>query len=569
MFEKTYTFNEFFNNCKKKESKIKQVKNKNDKQLIIKNNNVQNNQLSFKDKIQDTKIKFKQYSKLKIEISKLVDDWKEIMINTKCYNEGNLTLTLSHIKKEELFGWSCRIYSPFGTPLEKLEILTLSIESGLKCKFIYDIPEHKQFAMAKIIYLNKVNHNLIPFKPVKVKPYELYTGIDITGKKIILNVNYTPHVLLAGQTRKGKNGSLDHMLTSLIWSCNSKEIELYLFQCAKNDLIKYSKCKQVKCFSLCDFKKMEKALEYLLKEIDHRLKLMESMIENLQGDNLYDYNKLNPNNKLPYTYAVIDEFMVLMLPTKDKKDTKVKQHILSMLEKIGEMGGAVGITYIVAHQKPEKALCPTFIKNMSLIRICFGFDDESCGRIVLGEKYGDLALKLPARRAYYSADGKIDLMFTTNLRNFDGSSRIKEFIKDSIEPNHKTIFDEFEEEINKNISKKKSNKVKQVGNGVIEVNPSKIKLSKDDAKTAAKDKEKIIHKNIKEVQLNFDKVDPNIIQKKDEKTKINISKIPNFVPYNPNENLKVIDETKLDLTKTQKPVKKGCVILNVNENLHN
>jgi DNA segregation ATPase FtsK/SpoIIIE-like protein len=72
---------------------------------------------------------------------------------------------------------------------------------------------------------------------VKVKPYELFAGVDIKGEPIIFNVNITPHVLNAGQTRKGKTAAMDMMLISLIYSCNENEIELYLFQCAKSDLI--------------------------------------------------------------------------------------------------------------------------------------------------------------------------------------------------------------------------------------------------------------------------------------------------------------------------------------------
>jgi hypothetical protein len=75
---------------------------------------------------------------------------------------------------------------------------------------------------------------------------------------------------------------------------------------------------------------------------------------------------------------------------------------------------------------------PTFIKNMSSIRVCFGFDDRVCSEIVLGN---ELAWKLPARRAYYSADGKTDLLFTTDLKG-----RIEPVIKPHFAP-HRTWLD--------------------------------------------------------------------------------------------------------------------------------
>lgn len=518
-------------------------------------NNTEKN-LNIKEKYN----KFKENMKLKSDISKLKDEWAEVMAETKTYNNMKLALTLRHIKKED-YGWSSRIYSPYGIPLEKLENLTQTIESGLKCKFFYDIPEHKNFAMCKIIYPSLVKCNEIPFAPQKVKPYELYIGINITGEPVIENVNNTPHVLLAGQTRKGKNGSLDHMLTSLIWSCDDTQISLYLFQCAKNDLIKYKNCKQVKCFILADFVEMEKQLEHLLIVMDKRIKMMESMVLELKGDNLFDYNKLNPKKQLPYIYVVIDEFMVLMLPTKDKEISNIKANILGMLEKIGEMGGSVGLCYIICHQKPEKALMPTFIKNMSLIRICFGFDDETCGRIVLGEKYGDLAFKLPARRAYYSADGKIDMIFTTNLREPDGSSRIKQFIQPSI--------------IQQQIKNSHNVKIRKVSNGDFKYTPDVnsydnniISFSKGVA-NLPKSTKKIIKQDIpktntnidtnQETNIQFNNVDPDMITKVKNKELSNIRNIPNFVPYIPpnrQEGFVIIDQTNITKLPTQKPIKK-------------
>lgn len=544
---------------------------KNSKKIEKINNNTRKN-LNIKEKYN----KFKETMQLKSDISRLKDEWAEVMAETRTYNNMKLALTLRHIKKED-YGWSSRIYSPYGIPLEKLETLTQTIESGLKCKFFYDIPEHKTFAMCKIIYPSLVKCNEIPFIPQKVKPYELYIGINIAGESVIENVNNTPHVLLAGQTRKGKNGSLDHILTSLIWSCDETKISLYLFQCAKNDLIKYKNCKQVKCFVLADFIEMEKQLENLLLVIDERIKMMESMVLELKGDNLFDYNKLNPKKQLPYIYVVIDEFMVLMLPNKDKAIANIKTNILGMLEKIGEMGGSCGINYIICHQKPEKALMPTFIKNMSLIRICFGFDDETCGRIVLGEKYGDLAFKLPARRAYYSADGKIDLIFTTNLRELDNSSRIKQFIQSSIKNNTiKNVHDRNNKSASILDSKSKityntnnhTTVIKPIDAGVLNTHPNnsgiivfKPKNKIKQLSHTKKNPNNIQNNNSSHIDINttFDRVDANTIKKEIDKQKANITKIPNFVPYIPIEKQKgivIIDETNITKLPTQKPIKK-------------
>jgi S-DNA-T family DNA segregation ATPase FtsK/SpoIIIE len=143
-----------------------------------------------------------------------------------------------------------------------------------------------------------------------------------------------------------------------------------LFQAAKNDLTKYKNCKQVKKFVLGDINEIDDALEEVIFEMKRRTKLMLPMVEALKGDNLYDYN-CQHKEKLPYIYVIIDEFIELMPDKADVKEEKdTKNNIMSNLRKIAQFGGALGITYIIAHQKPEKELMPTFLKNQSLIRIC-------------------------------------------------------------------------------------------------------------------------------------------------------------------------------------------------------
>lgn len=468
----------------------------------------------------------KEYHQLQNEIGKLVDEWKEVMYLTGNKNLGMHTYTLKDIEKKP-YGWICRIYTPWSLVLENLEKLTPYIENGLKCIFSFKIAEHKQFALAKIIYPLQVKCNEIPFVPHKVKPYELCPGVDVAGEPIIFNINITPHCLIAGATRSGKNGALDHILTSLIYSCSEKEIELYLLQCAKNDLLKYADCKQVKCFVMNDLEKMAHALEYLMKEIERRLKLMEDMFKCLKGDNLYDYNKLNPKKKLPYTFVIIDEIMVLKLKSRDKKIQEYKDIILDYIERLAEFGGSVGITYITCHQKPEKELLPTIIKNMSLIRICFGFQDAVCSEIVLGN---DLAVGLPPRRAYYTTDGGFNLLYTTNLRKDNGESRIKDYIKYSIDPYHKTIFDETN----------------------FKSTPNPLPTSE---KSGGKTETTPIQPQLQLPSQSFEKISNT--KTTEEILKENMAKIPGWVPWNPSDPSKIIDKTNEAIKPSPLTSKKG------------
>jgi hypothetical protein len=152
-------------------------------------------------------------------INNYIKDWINVMANTNTYNNEHNTFTLRNNEATD-YGMKGRIYAPYGLALTQLETLKPYIESGLGCKFLYHIQDHNQFALFKIVNPQKVKCNEIPFEPYPVKPYELYCGVDIAGDPIVCDINKTPHCLLAGQTRRGKNGSIYHMITSLVHSCS-------------------------------------------------------------------------------------------------------------------------------------------------------------------------------------------------------------------------------------------------------------------------------------------------------------------------------------------------------------
>jgi S-DNA-T family DNA segregation ATPase FtsK/SpoIIIE len=295
------------------------------------------------------------------------------------------------------------------------------------------------------------------------------------------------------------------------------------------------------------------ATKHLIDIIKARTDMMIPMAKSFKGDNIFNYNKINKDKPMPYIYLIIDEFATLMPESSDPKEVKeIKNRILSDIKLIGQMGGAIGVTYIIAHQKPEKELCPTFIKNMSNIRICFGFEDAICSQIVLGN---NLALDLPQRVAYYTIGEGFNLLYTTNL-----DDRILPFIQDKLSPSHRTLFDDL----------KKLNNGELPKPDIPESNKGKGKKNKNNQNNNSKSNEnqtpidpKQVQEKFKEIQqskqpttpLEFNNVNPNSNTDLQKKIAENISKIPNFVPYNPNKNGTVIDRTIISPSEMQKPIK--------------
>jgi S-DNA-T family DNA segregation ATPase FtsK/SpoIIIE len=248
------------------------------------------------------------------------------------------------------------------------------------------------------------------------------------------------------------------------------------------------------------------------------------------------------------------------------------------------MGGSYGVNYLILHQKPEKALMPTFVKNMSSIRICFGFEDLTCCAIVLGDELAKYAYKLPRRKAFYSDGDMNGYLYTNNL-----TGQIRKYIEPSIKIGHRTFLDDLKKleknnppkpdskDIKSNVSnipipQETESKIIPQDKGTLPIpNPLPNQIQNEIIKEINKNEEKdsIIPKNNdkiieninknQQIPLRFDNVDPIIIQKQQTELENNIKNIPNFIPYIPPDrlkNIKIIDKTIIDLSKTEKSIKR-------------
>ncbi|WP_275372752.1 FtsK/SpoIIIE domain-containing protein [Clostridium tertium] len=364
---------------------------------------------SIKIDIKKMKAKLAKQRKESSLCRQIAYNWKKLMAYEKIYNVIYDTYTLTNMKVKP-YGVEAYVRGVTGLPISLLSKYIPVIEGEFNCKFVID-DDLSDRTGCNVTFLNtKLNYNTNAFKPYKVKPYELYWGVNEKGEPVISNVNKAPHTLIAGQTGKGKNGALDHAVLSLITYTDPKEAQLILLEGAKSDLVKFAFSPHTQAY-ISDYNQMSKIMAWIAEEIKRRIKLLMPMIANIEGDNLFDYNK-NAQNKLPYIYVVVDEFLGLMTGTKDTE--QARKYIIDVLCTMAQIGRSVGVVYVVCHQKPEKQLMPTFLKNMTSTRICFGFNDAVCSQIVLGN---DDAHKLPERRAIYLAEtGEQHMLYTTDLR---------------------------------------------------------------------------------------------------------------------------------------------------------
>lgn len=502
-----------------------------------------------KNKVKDKKedkpqMTTKERSQLNKDVANLIDEWTNVMTHTNTFNSDMDTFEISDEVKTE-YGWHFRLFCPWGLTFDKLVTLTPIIKHNMKCHFSYEVVPSNAFAVCDIIYEHMIKINDVPFEPVKVKPWQFYLGNKINGKPVIADMNTHPFILLAGQTGRGKNGSLNHGLISLIHSCTKEQIRLLYYQAAKGDGIIYKNCEQTYAWASYDLGKLLQMCLYCEEQIQIRTKLFEPMMLQFKGDNILAYNKMHKQDQLPYIYLVIDEFLAVN-PEKGDADKEIKELILNVMKGIGQYGRSSGVTYVVAHQKPEKELCPTFLKNMSNTRVCFGYEDNICSQIVLGN---DLAKGLPPRRAYGYINGKLELIFTTNL---DG--RMQPYLKPHYKTNRRDLFEDLKKvqkfhhavdvkskTNDKNVESKGKEDIKKENENKKQLEElerreqllkereelakaHEIKLKQMELKL--KDMEDKQAKIIHDQKYNYDNVDPNNATLEN-----NISKIPNYVPW--------------------------------------
>lgn len=458
--------------------------------------------------------KSKHNSMVRSETKKLIHDWAVIMANTKTYTEKSMTFEIVDEEMQE-YGWTFKLLFPKGLDPNKLEHLTPIIQSGLGCSyFLYKIHESNEFALCQVIYSNKLTVNKVPFKAFDVKPYELVFGVKVDGSPIVIDINESPHSFLAGATGRGKNGSLNMALISLMVSNSPEDVKILFFSGDKGDGGFYEYCNHVYAYSEGDLDKLNDMLDYAITEMEKRKNIFSPMIKEFKGDNLYSYNKLHPMSKLPYIYVVIDEFLSCTPKKSDANNKRIKDLKFSIEDKltsIAQFGRSYGVVYIISHQKPEKDLCPTFLKNMSSNRICFGYDDGVCSEIVLGT--GDTsALGLPPRRAIFKKNGLKTLLFTTNL-----SGKIQEYLKPLQNFNRKDLFKDIKRE--------------QIAN-----KPT-LKTEKEEFKVKSSNAEPV-KQDIK----------PKKPKSKEEKLLDHIKSTQNYIPYNDTEK-KILEMLKGDVKK--------------------
>lgn len=259
-----------------------------------------------------------------------------------------------------------------------------------KLKFIsaflhYDIEfaksETSHFAIKIPVKINRevlfYNHN---YKSAFSKPFSIFAGINDDNKPVVIHLEKTPHILIAGTTGSGKSVMLNSAICSILNTSNKNNVDFYMIDTKRVELSYYRKladnCKVATNFTDASF-----LLKTVCEEMEKRYEFMENNFLKVIPDS---YKRI---------IVVIEELGDLMYVSK----SEIEPYIV----KIAQLGRACGIHLILATQRPTVDVCTGKIKANIGCRFALQTTSGMDSRNILGhngaEKLrgkGDCLLKL-------------------------------------------------------------------------------------------------------------------------------------------------------------------------------
>ena len=220
---------------------------------------------------------------------------------------------------------------------------------------------------------------------VKAKPNSkllAVLGRDIMGTPHYMEINKTPHLLIAGSTGSGKSVCINSILASILMRTKPDEVKLVLVDPKKVELSIYNGVPHLLAPVVTDPKRANVALKRIVSEMERRYDVFEeSKTKNIESYNAYidKKNEGLPDDAkekhMPFIVVIIDELADLMLvAAKEVEDS---------IMRITQMARAAGIHLIVATQRPSTDVITGVVKANIPSRISFAVSSGIDSRTIL------------------------------------------------------------------------------------------------------------------------------------------------------------------------------------------
>lgn len=235
-------------------------------------------------------------------------------------------------------------------------------------------------------------------------------GVDTANEQVVLDLAKAPHLLIAGTTGSGKSVCMVNILANLIKCRDASRVQLVLIDLKHTELSQFAKVEHLACDVVNTVEEAEVTLTWLLREIDHRYRVM-------QKQGAQDISEIASNRIV----VVVDEFADLIL----QGGRRLKEKFI----RVAQIGRAAGVHFIIATQRPSRQVVDGLIKANFPVRVCFRVTDRTNSRIVLDQNGAESLL------------GKGDgLLLNSKLTRFQGYMMPKAEVARVVERNRKRTF---------------------------------------------------------------------------------------------------------------------------------
>ena len=273
----------------------------------------------------------------------------------------------------------------------------------------------------------------------------LALGKDISGHAMVADLAKMPHMLVAGTTGSGKSVGINAMILSLLFKAKPDEVRLILIDPKMLEMAMYEDIPHLLTPVVTDMKQASNALQWAVKEMDRRYKLMSKFgVRNLAGFNkkimeaqeagthLFNPFSLTPEDpeplhKAPTIVIVIDELADLMMVVGKKLE--------DLIARIAQKARAAGIHLILATQRPSVDVITGLIKANVPTRLSFQVSSRIDSRTILDQMgaesllgMGDMLYMPPGTGQPIRAHGA----FVSD----DEVQRVVEWLKERSTPNY-------------------------------------------------------------------------------------------------------------------------------------
>ncbi|OGC44010.1 hypothetical protein A2400_01860 [candidate division WS6 bacterium RIFOXYB1_FULL_33_14] len=198
-------------------------------------------------------------------------------------------------------------------------------------------------------------------------------GRDIAGKPEIRDLVSLPHLLVAGMTRSGKSVGINSILGGLLLTKTPDELKLMLVDPKMVELEAYNGIPHLLTPVINDMELVVNALQWSITEMMKRYRQLKQVL----AKNIVEYNTKMGYSAMPYLVIVIDEMADLMLVAGPDVETKI--------QRLAQMGRAVGVHLILATQKPVVTVITGLIKSNIAGRIAYSVPSAMDSRVILDQ----------------------------------------------------------------------------------------------------------------------------------------------------------------------------------------